>query len=135
MASQDIWGYRDDTWGDTDLVGYKVEALDGSIGKIDDATNDTGAGYIVVDTGPWIFGKKVLLPAGVIDTVDHDETCVYVQRTKDEIKNAPEFDADKVTDTGYRDTFGTYYGPGGAGYAEGTRDYGRPVGVRDDDIV
>jgi hypothetical protein len=28
----------------------------------------------VVDTGPWIFGRKVLLPAGVverIDTVEH----------------------------------------------------------------
>jgi hypothetical protein len=130
MQQYDIWAYRDTTWGTTDLVGYSVEALDGSIGKIDDASNDVGAGYIVVDTGPWIFGKKVLLPAGVIDSVDVDEACVYVQRTKDEIKNAPEYDPDRADDDAYRNEFGSYYGPGGAGYYDGVRDYSRPVGTR-----
>ena len=46
----------------------------------------------MVDTGPWIFGKKVMLPAGVLKTVDHVNEKVFVNRTKDEIKNAPEFD-------------------------------------------
>jgi hypothetical protein len=123
MQMQDIWGYRDRTWTDVDLVGSSVEALDGSIGKIDEASNEVGAGYVVVDTGPWIFGKKVLLPAGVIDNVDLDETSVYVQRTKDEIKHAPEFDPDSLPDPGYREQFGSYYGPGGPGYHEGVRDY------------
>ena len=48
--------------------------------------------YIVVDTGPWIFGKKVMLPAGTIQRADHDDEKVFVNRTKDQIKNAPEFD-------------------------------------------
>jgi hypothetical protein len=130
---QDIWAYRDRTWIDVDLVGFSVEALDGSIGKIDEASYDVNAGYLVVDTGPWIFGKKVLLPAGVVDSVDLEETTVYVQRTKDEIKNAPEYDPDRAADAGYREQFGSYYGPGGAGYYEGTRDYGRPTGARRDD--
>ena len=44
-----------------------MEAVDGGIGKIDEAskideaTYDVGSSYIVVDTGPWFFGKKVLL--------------------------------------------------------------------------
>lgn len=125
----DVWIYRDRTWADADLIGFKVEALDGHIGKIDEASNDVGSGYVVVDTGPWIFGKKVLLPAGVIDTVDFDDTSVYVQRTKDEIKNAPEYDPDRGSDKDYRDQFGSYYGQGGAGYHEGTRDYDRPLGT------
>jgi hypothetical protein len=133
VATSDIWVYRDRTWADTDLVGFSVEALDGGIGKIDQASNEVGAGYIVVDTGPWIFGKKVLLPAGVIDSVDHDDQTVFVQRTRDEIKNAPEYDPDRAGDDFYRDQFGSYYGPGGAGYYEGTRDYSRPVGARTDD--
>jgi hypothetical protein len=29
-----------------------------SIGKIDEATNEAAASQLVVDTGPWIFGKK-----------------------------------------------------------------------------
>src|SRR4051794_874090 len=115
MRTDDIWSYRDDTWKDSDLVGYSVEALDGSIGKIDEASYDVGSGYMVVDTGPWIFGKKVLLPAGVVDSVDHDDTTVFVQRTKDEVKNAPEFDPERASDATYRQQFGSYYGPGGAG--------------------
>ena len=47
-------------------MGYDVEAIDGSIGKIDGATLETDSGHIVVDTGPWIFGKKVMLPVGVL---------------------------------------------------------------------
>jgi hypothetical protein len=130
MGTQNIWEYTDETWSNVDLVGFSVEALDGSIGKIDEASHDVGAGYIVVDTGPWIFGKKVLLPAGVIDAVDLDETNVYVQRTKDEIKNAPEYDPDRMKDLKYREQFGTYYGEGGAGYYAGSRDYSRPLGTR-----
>ena len=130
---QDIWAYREQTWTDIDLVGFTVEALDGSIGKIDEASDDVSAHWIVVDTGPWIFGKKVLLPAGVIDSVDLEDATVFVQRTKDEIKNGPEYDPDRMTDTQYREQFGSYYGPGGTGYYEGVRDYSRPIGSRRDD--
>jgi len=110
VSSADIWTYKSNMGTGVELVGFGVEAEDGSIGKIDEATNEIGGSYVVVDTGPWIFGKKVLLPAGVIDTVDHDETCVYVQRTKDEIKNAPEFDEDTYQSDEYRTNLGGYYG-------------------------
>src|SRR5436190_12686840 len=116
MATNDIWAYQDQAWATSDLSGYGVEAADGGIGKIDEASNEVGAGYIVIDTGPWIFGKKVLLPAGVIESYDLDETCVYVQRTKEEIKNAPEFDPERVSDRRFREQYGSYYGPGGLGY-------------------
>ena len=129
MSAPNIWEYSDETWSNVDLVGFSVEALDGSIGKIHEASNDVGSRYVVVDTGPWIFGKKVLLPAGVIDAIDLDETCVYVQRTKDEIKHAPEYDPDRAPEAGYREQFGTYYGPGGAGHRAGVGDYSRPVGT------
>jgi hypothetical protein len=115
MTSTDLWTYNT-TIDTTTIVGYSVEALDGSIGKIDEASNDVGASYIVVDTGPWIFGKKVLLPAGIIDRVDPDDETVYVNRTKDEIKNAPEFDQTTYREPTYREQLGTYYGTGGPGY-------------------
>jgi hypothetical protein len=105
----DIWTFRDQQLGQLNLVGYSVEAIDGSIGKIDEATNDVGGSYIIVDTGPWIFGKQVILPAGVIDNVDQQEEKVYVGRTKDEIKNAPEYDADRGIDDTYRNDVGSYY--------------------------
>jgi len=116
--SSDMWTYTDTSISQRNLSGFSVEAIDGSIGKVDDATNDTGQSYIVVDTGPWIFGKKVMLPAGVLRDVDLDAETVFVNRTKDQIKNAPEYDDDKYNDQKYRDDLGGYYGPGGRGYSD-----------------
>jgi hypothetical protein len=99
----DPWSYRDDA-GVTgaELVGYKVEATDGGIGKIDSASHEVNASYLVIDTGPWIFGKKVMLPAGVVNHVDHDDRKVYVDRSKQQIKDAPEFDETGRTSSGVR---------------------------------
>src|SRR5919198_6011410 len=119
MSTTDIWLYRETSWTQSDLSGFKVEAIDGSIGKVDEATNEVAGGYLVVDTGPWIFGKKVMLPAGVISDVDLDAEQVFVNRTKDEIKNAPPYDESRLSDDTYRDQLGAYYGPGGIGHREG----------------
>jgi hypothetical protein len=113
----DIWTFRDyESWANTDIVGFTVEAIDGEIGSIDQASYDVGRSWMVVDTGPWIFGKKVLLPAGVIDRVDVDDERVFVNRTKDEIENAPEFDESRFSDADYHTEVGTYYGEGGPGH-------------------
>jgi hypothetical protein len=117
-TSMDMWTYRQASWATGDLTGYSVEAVDGSIGKIDEASYDVGAGYVVVDTGPWIFGKKVMLPAGVINRIDDRDETVWVNRTKDQIKNAPEFDPDIYRDDRYRGELGSYYGVGGAGWRD-----------------
>ncbi|MFJ6195596.1 PRC-barrel domain-containing protein [Micromonospora sp. NPDC092111] len=104
------WSYRDEAGvADTDLVGYKVEATDGGIGKIDEASHEVDGSYLVVDTGPWIFGKKVMLPAGTVNQVDHDDRKVYVDRSKDQIKAAPEYDETSHSDSAYRDKLGGYY--------------------------
>jgi PRC-barrel domain protein len=108
-VERDMWTYPE-TLGRLDVTGFVVEAQDGSIGKVDEVTFEAGESYIVVDTGPWIFGKKVLLPAGLIERVDRDDDTVYVDRTKDEIKQAPEFDDGAYREERYRSTVGEYYG-------------------------
>ena len=128
MNDNDLWTYRQDIWvavptTDTeqstrsdlglemtrDLPGFDVEARDGSIGKIDEATNETSRSCVVVDTGPWIFGRKVMIPAGTIERIDRDEKKVFVNLTKDQIKNSPEFDPDRLDDDEYRTRLGEYY--------------------------
>lgn len=114
MSGTEIWDYRSTSGhiAGTDLVGFHVEATDGHIGKIDKHSEDVGASFLVVDTGPWIFGKHVLLPAGTVVRVERDDKKVYIDRTKDEIKNGPEFDPGAHdTDTGYKERYGSYYGP------------------------
>ncbi|MFE2467600.1 PRC-barrel domain-containing protein [Streptomyces mirabilis] len=110
--SDSIWGYQPTTGhtSGTDLTGYKVEATDGSIGKVDKHSDDVNSAYLVVDTGVWIFGKHVLLPAGTVTTVDQAERKIYVDLTKEQIKASPEFDKDKhVGDIGYHEQVGSYY--------------------------
>jgi hypothetical protein len=51
-----------------------------------------------------------MLPAGTISRVDSADRKVYVDQTKDQIKNAPEFDEDTYTGREYRDRLGDYYG-------------------------
>jgi hypothetical protein len=73
MATIEIWTFTVATPPNVDLTGFKVEARDGSIGKVDEATHEAGGSFIVVDTGPWIFGKKVMIPAGVIRDIGHGD--------------------------------------------------------------
>ena len=120
----DVWTYREASQLGTsidptvDLTGYEVEATDGSIGKVDEATYDTGRSFLVVDTGPWIFGKKVMLPAGVVRSIDTTDERVFVNRTKDQIKDSPEYDDSMLEDESYRSRLGSYYGQGGQGYRD-----------------
>jgi hypothetical protein len=118
-TTTDIWAYPNyGSVANTDITGFSVEALDGGIGSIDESSFSADGGFIVVDTGPWIFGKKVMLPAGVIDRIDVDDRRVWVNRTKDQIENAPEFDESTYRDTQYRNDLGGYYGQGGAGWRD-----------------
>jgi hypothetical protein len=109
----ELWTYRVEIIGESgmpDLTGFQIEARDGSIGKIDEATNETGRARVVVDTGPWIFGRKVMIPAGAIERVDWDDGKVFVNLTKDQIKGSPEFDPDQHRDdSAYRTKLGEYY--------------------------
>jgi hypothetical protein len=92
-----------------DITGFDVEATDGHIGKVDEATYENGQGAFVVDTGFWIFGKKRMLPAGVVQGIDEDERKVFVSLTKDGIKNAPDYEETRRNDEAYRNDVGRYY--------------------------
>lgn len=90
---RDLWRYRDTAWSESgDVIGYDVEATDGSIGTIDEATAETDRAHVVVDTGFWIFGKKRVIPAGLITSVDHDARLVTVTLSKDQVRAAPDYD-------------------------------------------
>jgi hypothetical protein len=121
MPFGDMWTYRTESGFDPavgpDITGFKVEAIDGSIGKVDEHTHDISGARIVVDTGPWILGKKVVVPAGIVDRVDFDDEKIYLHRTKDQIKDSPKF-GDEVRDDTDRDAVTSYYSAGGAGHRD-----------------
>ncbi|WP_371477218.1 PRC-barrel domain containing protein [Kitasatospora sp. NBC_00315] len=110
--SENLWEHRPESGyvTGTDLAGYRVEAIDGHIGKVDKHTAEADGANIIVDTGVWIFGKEILLPAGCISAVDHPNGTVFLNRTKEDVKGAPEFHRDHHTEApDYRLTLGDYY--------------------------
>ena len=115
-----IWLYRETITGEQTfdanaLVGFDVEATDGHIGTIDEASTEADRSHIVVDTGFWIFGKKRVIPAGTVVGMDHEARRVVVSMTKDQVKAAPDYDesdwADEDTRAQQRARHGEYYTP------------------------
>jgi hypothetical protein len=93
-----------------DFAGYKVVANDGEIGHIDSFAIAPDEGHIVVDTGGWLFGRMSVIPAAAVRVVNDESQTVQVDLTKQQIKDAPEFD--KSAGYGaYRDRATEYYGP------------------------
>ncbi|MGI5272447.1 PRC-barrel domain-containing protein [Nonomuraea sp. CA-218870] len=111
MSIENVWEYREEAGvsESIELVGYKVEATDGHVGSVSAENNDVGNNYLVVDTGPWIFGKEVLLPAGTVSRIDSDQHKIFINRTKQEIKDAPRFHPSGPLDEERRDEVGGYY--------------------------
>ncbi len=74
-----------------EIAGFRVETREGRAGTV------AGVNYkgtcLVVDTGPWIFGRKRLVPASAITTIDRSAKTVFVRVTRRVIDNAPEYDA------------------------------------------
>lgn len=89
-----------------DLSGYLIHATDGDVGKVDQDDVSLGARYLLVTTGPWILGRTVLLPATVIDHIDHRTQAVYLKCTRDTIKGAPEYHEHRS----HRDDLDVWYG-------------------------
>ena len=113
MATARIWTYGGGVRPDVELNGFDVEARDGEIGTVDESSREVGSSYLIVDTGPWIFGKRVLLPAGVIEKIDRGNRRIFVNRTRDEIKRAPEYDPYAGISPAFYQRVGTYYGSTG----------------------
>jgi hypothetical protein len=117
----EVWLYRIDVvavpddadQGVPDVAGFEVLTTDGDkIGKVDEATREAGGGWIVVDTGFWIFGKKRMIPAGAIESIDLEKREVRLALTKDQVKQAPDYDKVRRDEKAYRDEVGDYYRTG-----------------------
>jgi hypothetical protein len=88
------------------VVGYEVVAMDGRVGKVDEASTVSGQAHLVVDTGFWIFEKKRLIPAGVVWSIDDDNEMVHIRLSKEELKSAPDYDPQHLDE---RDEYDSYY--------------------------
>lgn len=108
----DLWQYRDSidiAATKLDLAGFEVVATDGSVGTVDRASNDVGVTYLVVDTDGGAGGRRVLLPAGTVESIDVDARRVHLDRSRADVAGAPEFDPDDEGDVSFQDALSGYY--------------------------
>src|ERR1700722_18708528 len=80
------------------LIGSRMEAIDGKVGKVDDFYFDDQVwliAYLIVKTGNWLSGRKVLIsPAALIKGADRHGT-FSVTLTREQIVNGPDIHSDK----------------------------------------
>lgn len=113
MATE-IWTYPDQRIAELDLTGFEVETRDGPLGRVDRATEDIGGSYLVIDPGPSMpLGRRVVVPAGVVESVHRDRRRIRVRSSREEILSAPEFDVERPLDEMLRDRIGTHFAPRG----------------------
>lgn len=112
--------YRDQL-DNQDIVGYSLYSGNDKIGSVDDLlVDDEGRfRYLIVNTGAWIFGKKVLLPIGRTQ-IDYNDRRVRVNGlTREQVENLPEYDGSTV-DYDYEERVRGVYRPGVANATTGT---------------
>lgn len=75
------------------VIGYRIHALDGELGEIEDFVIDTANWTIVfavLDTRRWLPGRTVLLPISWAKDISWAERSFSVEVTKQAIETAPE---------------------------------------------
>ena len=80
------------------LKGYAIEATDGVLGTVSDFLFDDGSWkirWLVVDTGGWLPGRKVLLHPSALDEVNHLTETVAVRLTRTQVQHSPDITRDE----------------------------------------
>lgn len=120
-------------WNASDINGYAISASDGKIGTVSDFLFDETSWlvrWLVVETGSWLFGRKVLVPSSALASLGKAEKECVVDLTMLQIKESPDVDTDRPVSRqmetsvyghyGYRPYWNSGYGfLGGIGYMGG----------------
>lgn len=96
-----------------DTEGYTVEATDGGIGRVSDFFVDEqgwAIRYLLIDTGNWLPGKKVLLAPQWVSSVDWREGRLTLNHTKTEVEKSPEYDPNSPLERTYEGELHRHYG-------------------------
>ena len=78
-----------------EVRGYRIAARDGSIGEVEDLLIDDADWHIrflVIDTGKWLPGRKVVVAPQWIQSVRWEQRDVTVDLSRNDIEQSPPYD-------------------------------------------
>lgn len=87
-----------------DVSGHDIQAADGEIGHVEDFIIDDetwAIRYLIIDTRNWWLGKKVLVSPQWIERVSWYESKVFVNLTRETIKQSPEYTEESLLTRDY----------------------------------
>ncbi len=96
-----------------DLRGYAIRSTDGVIGEVDDLyfdDEDWAIRYLVVDTGGWLPGRKVLVSPVAVGHPDWMARVLPVSITKAQVEQSPDIDTQRPVSRQYEAAYFGYYG-------------------------
>jgi hypothetical protein len=82
-------------WSGCDLVGFRVDAEDGTAGRVADLLVDDeewSVDYLVMEVAQAGGNHRLLLPLDWVDAFDRPRRSVRVRRTRDELHKSPRLD-------------------------------------------
>jgi len=94
------------------LVGFSLKETDGEIGNVEDFYFDDISWkirYLVVRTGNWFTGRKVLISPKSLQNPDWEHEEFQVSLTKEQIKNSPDIDTEKPVSRQQEEQLYSYY--------------------------
>jgi hypothetical protein len=94
------------------LSQYKIEATDGNIGQVHSFLFDDQSWvvrYLVVDTGTWLPGRKVLIAPSAIGKPNGQMEVFPVELTREQVKDSPDIDTEKPVSRQYEIELHEYY--------------------------
>jgi len=97
----------------TALLDLNVAAPDGDIGTVADVLFEDDSWtirYLVVDTGKWLTGRKVLLSPVAVRDVAWGQRRLRVRLTREQVRNSPDVDTDKPVSRQHERAYFDYYG-------------------------
>lgn len=94
-----------------EVSGYTIQANDGAVGHAEDFVFDGfwRIRYVVVDTGNWLPGRKVLISPGWVEGVNWVGSSVQVNLTQDSVESSPTFDPDQPISSDYAAQLDEHY--------------------------
>jgi hypothetical protein len=79
------------------LIDYHIQGNNETFGHVADFLMDDetwGIDHVVIDTGSWLSGKKVLISPFEIESISWSDSKVFVDATKAVLENAPAYSSD-----------------------------------------